>query len=64
MMSRVGRLFYDRGEDIYNFQGVRKFKDKYDPLWQPRYIAAPHKWGSPLIGRCRASVLWRCGRSG
>ena len=49
MMSRVGRLFYDRGEDIYNFQGVRKFKDKYDPLWQPRYIAAPHKWAIPLL---------------
>ena len=49
MMSRVGRLFFDRGEDIYNFQGVRKFKDKYDPLWQPRYIAAPHKWAIPLL---------------
>jgi len=49
MMSRVGRLFYDRGEDIYNFQGVRKFKDKYDPLWQPRYIAAPNKWSIPLL---------------
>ena len=49
MMSRVGRLFYDRGEDIYNFQGVRKYKDKYDPLWQPRYVAAPHKWTIPLL---------------
>jgi phosphatidylglycerol lysyltransferase len=49
MMSRVGRLFFDRGEDIYNFQGVRKYKDKYDPLWQPRYIAAPRKWTIPLL---------------
>ena len=49
MMSRVGRLFFDRGEDIYNFQGIRKFKDKYDPLWQPRYIASPRKWAIPIL---------------
>ncbi len=49
MLSRVGRLIYDRGEEIYNFQGVRKYKDKYDPLWQPRYVAAPHRWSIPLL---------------
>lgn len=49
VMSRVGRLIYDRGEEIYNFQGVRRFKDKYDPLWQPRYVAAPHKWAIPIL---------------
>jgi len=26
---------------------VRRYKDKYDPVWQPRYIAAPHKWAIP-----------------
>lgn len=49
IMSRVGRLLYERGEEIYNFQGVRRYKDKYDPLWQPRYLAAPHKWAIPLL---------------
>jgi glycosyltransferase 2 family protein len=49
MMSRVGRLLFERGEEIYNFQGVRRFKDKYDPLWQPRYCAAPHKWSIPWL---------------
>jgi len=47
MMSRVGRLLFERGEEIYNFQGVRRYKDKYDPVWQPRYIAAPHRWAIP-----------------
>jgi phosphatidylglycerol lysyltransferase len=28
---------------------VRRYKDKYDPLWQPRYIAAAHKWAIPLL---------------
>jgi phosphatidylglycerol lysyltransferase len=49
IMSRVGRLVFDRGEEIYNFRGVRRYKDKYDPLWQPRYIAAPHRWQIPML---------------
>jgi lysylphosphatidylglycerol synthetase-like protein (DUF2156 family) len=49
IMSRVGRLLYERGEEIYNFQGVRRYKDKYDPVWRPRYIAAPHKWTIPFL---------------
>src|SRR3989344_2222760 len=48
-LSRVGRLIYDRGEEIYNFQGVRHYKSKYDPTWQPRYVAAPRKWAIPLL---------------
>jgi lysylphosphatidylglycerol synthetase-like protein (DUF2156 family) len=49
MMSRVGRMLFERGEEIYNFQGVRRYKDKYDPVWQGRYIAAPRKWAIPLL---------------
>jgi phosphatidylglycerol lysyltransferase len=49
MMSRVGNLLFERGEEIYNFQGVRRYKGKYDPLWQPRYIAGPHRWQIPIL---------------
>lgn len=49
MMTRVGSLLFDKGEDLYNFQGVREFKNKWDPLWRPRYVAAPHKWTIPLV---------------
>jgi phosphatidylglycerol lysyltransferase len=44
LMTRVGRILFERGEDLYNFQGVRRYKDKYDPIWAPRYIAAANKW--------------------
>ena len=27
------------GEHFYNFQGVRAFKNKFDPTWRPRYLA-------------------------
>jgi phosphatidylglycerol lysyltransferase len=48
-MSRVGNLLFERGEEIYNFRGVRRYKDKYDPVWQPRYLAAPSKWAIPML---------------
>jgi phosphatidylglycerol lysyltransferase len=49
IMSRVGNLLFERGEELYNFRGVRRYKDKYDPVWQPRYVAAPHKWTIPIL---------------
>jgi glycosyltransferase 2 family protein len=49
ILSRVGRLLFERGEEIYNFRGVRRYKDKYDPVWAPRYIAAPSKWSIPFL---------------
>lgn len=49
IMSRVGRLAFERAEEIYNFQGVYRYKDKYEPVWQPRYIAAAHKWAIPIL---------------
>ncbi len=49
ILSRVGRLLFERGEDFYNFRGVRRYKDKYDPLWRPRYMACPHRWQVPFL---------------
>ena len=49
IMSRVGNLLFERGEELYNFRGVRRYKDKYDPVWQPRYMAAPQKWAIPIL---------------
>lgn len=37
--ERAMRLAYERGEALFNYQGLRHFKDKWRPLWQPRYVA-------------------------
>lgn len=36
---RVGRAVFERGERFYNFSGLRAFKAKFRPEWQPRYLA-------------------------
>ena len=39
--SRLGRFIYRHGEPLYNFQGVRTYKEKFHPDWEPRYLAYP-----------------------
>lgn len=38
---RLGRLLFAHGENFYNFQGLRAFKEKFAPQWEARYLAAP-----------------------
>jgi phosphatidylglycerol lysyltransferase len=49
MWSRVGALTYRLGENFYNFQGLRQYKDKFDPVWEPMYIASPGGLALPRI---------------
>jgi len=37
---QVAHLLWRCGERFYNFRGLRNFKSKFDPDWQPRYLAA------------------------
>jgi phosphatidylglycerol lysyltransferase len=41
LWNRVATLVFEHGEPFYNFQGLRRYKDKFHPEWRPRYIAAP-----------------------
>lgn len=38
--DRAGRTFFEHGERFYNFKGLRAFKSKFHPQWQPRYLVA------------------------
>ncbi len=46
--ERLARLFFQRGEQWYNFQGLRFYKDKFDPEWVPRYMAYQDAWEWPM----------------
>ncbi len=40
--ARAGALLYRHGEAFYGFEGLRGYKQKFSPEWQPCYIAGPH----------------------
>jgi len=41
LWTRLGAFLYAHGEAVYNFQGLRAYKDKFDPVWEPHYLAYP-----------------------
>ena len=41
LWARAGRLLYEHGTPLYNFQGLRAFKSKFDPVWESRYLVYP-----------------------
>jgi len=49
LWNRLGALLFRHGEHFYNFQGLRAFKDKFDPVWEPRYLAAPGGLAIPFV---------------
>lgn len=38
---RLGSFLFRYGEHFYNFQGLRQYKEKYDPVWESSYLACP-----------------------
>ena len=46
--ERLARVLFQRGEQWYNFQGLRAYKDKFDPEWVPRYMAYQDAWEWPV----------------
>jgi phosphatidylglycerol lysyltransferase len=41
LWHRIGGLVVRFGDHFYNFQGLRAYKEKFNPVWQSRYLAAP-----------------------
>ncbi|HEY0894490.1 MAG TPA: phosphatidylglycerol lysyltransferase domain-containing protein, partial [Cellvibrio sp.] len=41
LWHKVGSSLYNFGNELYGFKGLRAYKDKFDPLWEPRYMAIP-----------------------
>ncbi|MGJ9506482.1 bifunctional lysylphosphatidylglycerol flippase/synthetase MprF [Actinotignum sp. GS-2025b] len=37
--EKVVRVIYDFGDRLYNFKGLRSYKEKFKPRWQSRYLA-------------------------
>jgi phosphatidylglycerol lysyltransferase len=46
---RVGNFIFRYGEHFYNFDGLRRYKTKFQPVWEPRYLVAPGGLQLPRI---------------
>jgi phosphatidylglycerol lysyltransferase len=57
LWNRIGALLFSRGEPFYNFQGLRLYKEKFDPVWEPRYLASPGGLVLPRILTNVASLI-------
>lgn len=57
--AKAASLIFRHGETFYGFRGLRGYKEKFAPTWEPRYLAGPQGMGliqalhdvSRLIGR-------------
>ena len=49
LWNRMGAFLYEHGESIYHFQGLRAYKQKFDPAWEPHYLAYPGGLRLPRI---------------
>ncbi|HEY4311810.1 MAG TPA: bifunctional lysylphosphatidylglycerol flippase/synthetase MprF [Pirellulales bacterium] len=49
LWNKVGTLVFRHGEHFYNFQGLRQYKEKFHPQWEPRYLASPGGLRLPRI---------------
>ena len=66
---QLGRIIWSLGGRFYNFQGLHTFKGKFDPAWEPRYLAASGSFGpylalfdiAALIGGGRRAAVGRYG---
>ncbi|MDE3155819.1 MAG: bifunctional lysylphosphatidylglycerol flippase/synthetase MprF [Acidobacteriota bacterium] len=47
--ERLAGLLFQHGENWYNFQGLRFYKQKFDPEWVPRYLAYQNAWEWPGV---------------
>ena len=46
---RVGNFVFRYGEHFYNFHGLRRYKAKFNPVWESKYLASPGGLALPRV---------------
>ncbi len=57
LWHKIGATVFDRGEDFYNFEGLYKYKAKFEPEWSSRYLAVPPGLSAPMVLIRTASLI-------
>jgi phosphatidylglycerol lysyltransferase len=48
LSEKIAAQIFLHGHFIYHFQGLRKFKEKYTNIWEPKYLAYRRKSSLPV----------------
>lgn len=57
LWGKTAEMLYEHGNTFYNFQGLRHYKEKYKPVWEPRYVAVPHELSLPAVLAAAAMLI-------
>lgn len=49
-IERALAFVFEHVNQFYNFKGVHAYKDKFGPVWSPRYLIYPNELSLPSIG--------------
>ncbi len=49
LWHKLGHWVARYGEHFYNFQGLRQYKEKFEPVWSPKYLVCPGGLALPRI---------------
>ncbi|WP_206957156.1 bifunctional lysylphosphatidylglycerol flippase/synthetase MprF [Trinickia acidisoli] len=55
-LHQLGSMVWRFGGRFYNFQGLRAFKGKFQPRWEPRYLAVSG-WAGAVLTLLDLSIL-------
>ena len=49
LWNRIGSAIFRHGEHFIILRGLRDYKQKYNPIWEPRYLACPGGFALPRV---------------
>lgn len=47
--EKLARMLFQHGGSFYGFSGLRRYKEKFNPVWEPRYLAYPASSSLPIL---------------
>ena len=57
LWHKLGTFIFTHGEHFYNFRGIRHYKEKFSPIWKPKYLACPKGLMLPRVLTNLASLI-------